>query len=89
MSLTAGSSVISYDIISTLGAGGMGEAYRARDTTLGREVAVKVVLEAFLLDRERLVRFEREAKSLAALNHPHIAFRRIRTVPRVCAAVPR
>ena len=62
-----------YEVVATLGAGGMGEVYRARDTKLGREVAIKVVLEAFLADRDRLLRFEREAKLLAALNHPNIA----------------
>src|SRR5687767_10309430 len=51
----------------------MGEVYRARDTRLGRDVAVKVVLEAFVADRDRLARFEREARSLAALNHPNVA----------------
>ena len=56
-----------------LGAGGMGEVYRARDTKLGREVALKVVPEAFALDADRVARFEREAKVLASLNHPHIA----------------
>jgi Tol biopolymer transport system component/aminoglycoside phosphotransferase (APT) family kinase protein len=62
----------SYTILSLLGAGGMGEVYRARDTRLGREVAVKVVPDAFLSDPDRLARFEREARVLATLNHPHI-----------------
>jgi Tol biopolymer transport system component len=62
-----------YEILAKLGEGGMGEVYRARDTKLGRDVAIKVVLDAFVADRERLMRFEREAKVLAALNHPHIA----------------
>ena len=62
----------SYDIQSLLGAGGMGEVYRARDLKLRREVAIKVLPAAFVTDRERLARFEREARLLAALNHPHI-----------------
>jgi Tol biopolymer transport system component/tRNA A-37 threonylcarbamoyl transferase component Bud32 len=62
-----------YEILAKLGEGGMGEVYRARDTKLGRDVAIKVVLDAFVADRERLMRFEREAKVLAALNHPRIA----------------
>ena len=63
----------SYEVIEKLGEGGMGSVYRARDTRLGRNVAIKVVLEAFLADRDRLARFEREARVLAALNHPNIA----------------
>ena len=62
-----------YSVLAKLGEGGMGEVYRARDTRLGREVALKFVLEAFVGDRERLARFEREARALAALNHPGIA----------------
>jgi serine/threonine protein kinase len=61
-----------YEILSLLGAGGMGAVYRARDTQLGRDVAIKVLPAAFVTDRERLARFEREARLLAALNHPHI-----------------
>ena len=61
-----------YEILSLLGKGGMGEVYRARDTKLGRDVAIKVVADAFLSDPERLARFEREARVLATLNHPHI-----------------
>jgi Tol biopolymer transport system component len=68
----AGRQIGSYTILSLLGAGGMGEVYRARDTKLGREVAFKVVADAFLGDAERLARFEREARVLATLNHPHI-----------------
>jgi len=62
-----------YQIVGALGAGGMGEVYRARDTKLGREVALKVLPEAFAADAERMARFEREAKVLASLNHPNIA----------------
>src|SRR5215472_18862598 len=62
-----------YEIVAAIGAGGMGEVYRARDTKLGREVAIKVLPDAVAQDPERLVRFEREAKVLAALNHPNIA----------------
>jgi tetratricopeptide (TPR) repeat protein len=62
-----------YEVVALLGAGGMGEVYRARDTRLGREVALKVLPEAFASDRERVNRFQREAQLLAALNHPHIA----------------
>ena len=62
-----------YEIISPLGAGGMGEVFRALDTRLGRDVAIKVLPEAFAADADRLARFQREAKLLASLNHPHIA----------------
>jgi eukaryotic-like serine/threonine-protein kinase len=61
-----------YQVLSLLGRGGMGEVYRARDGKLGRDVAVKVLPSIFLTDRERLARFESEARMLAALNHPHI-----------------
>jgi eukaryotic-like serine/threonine-protein kinase len=73
MPLSAGTHVGSYEILSALGAGGMGEVYRARDTRLDRDVAVKIVPELFAADPDRLMRFEREAKTLAALNHPGIA----------------
>jgi serine/threonine protein kinase len=63
----------SYQIERLLGAGGMGEVYLARETKLGRRVAVKVLPEAFVLDPERVARFDREAKLLASLNHPNIA----------------
>ncbi len=62
-----------YEILEEIGAGGMGVVYRARDTRLDREVAVKALPEGLAQDAERLARFEREAKLLASLNHPHIA----------------
>ena len=62
-----------YEIVAPLGVGGMGEVWRARDTRLGRDVAIKALPEAFAQDPERLVRFEREAKLLASLSHPNIA----------------
>ena len=73
MTLAAGTRLGPYEIVSPLGAGGMGEVYRATDTKLGREVAIKVLPDSFAQDPERLARFEREAKVLASLNHPHIA----------------
>ena len=73
MPVTSGSRFGSYDIHSLLGAGGMGEVYRAHDSKLGRAVAIKLLPEAWASDRERLARFEREARVLASLNHPHIA----------------
>ncbi|MGQ0736396.1 MAG: protein kinase domain-containing protein [Acidobacteriota bacterium] len=71
--MTPGSRLGSYEVIAAIGAGGMGEVYRARDTKLGREVALKTLPEAFASDAERLARFEREARTLASLNHPNIA----------------
>ena len=71
--MTPGTRIGSYEIVSPLGAGGMGEVYRARDTKLGRDVAIKVLPEALGADPERLSRFEREARVLASLNHPGIA----------------
>lgn len=72
MPLTAGSRLGPYEVIEPIGAGGMGEVYRARDVRLGREVAVKVLPADVSRDRERLIRFEREARSASALNHPNI-----------------
>ena len=73
MSLKPGTRLGPYDVISTIGAGGMGEVYKALDTRLRREVALKVLPETFALDPDRLARFTREAQVLASLNHPHIA----------------
>ena len=71
--MKTGTRVGSYEITGSLGAGGMGEVYRARDTRLNRDVAIKVLPDLFASDVERLSRFEREAQVLASLNHPHIA----------------
>jgi len=73
MPLVSGSKLGPYEIVSPLGAGGMGEVYRARDKRLGRDVALKVVPDAFASDAQRMARFEREAKVLASLSHPNIA----------------
>ena len=73
MPLISGARLGAYEVIGALGAGGMGEVYRARDTQLNRDVAIKVLPEVFALDQERLARFTREAQTLAALNHPNIA----------------
>src|SRR5262245_44966657 len=73
MALSAGTRFGSFEILSLLGAGGMGEVYRARDSKLNRDVALKVLPDAFAADPERLSRFRREAQMLAALNHPNIA----------------
>src|SRR5262245_56323453 len=72
MPLAAGVRFGPFEIVSALGAGGMGEVYRARDTKLNRDVALKVLPDSFALDVERLARFKREAHVLASLNHPHI-----------------
>ena len=73
MPLCAGDKLGPYEILAPLGAGGMGEVYRAKDTRLKREVAVKVLPEAFARDSGRIARSQREAEVLAALNHPNIA----------------
>src|SRR5216684_8376042 len=72
MALTSGTKLGPYEIVAPLGAGGMGEVYRARDTKLGREVALKLLPPSFAADADRVARFEREARLLASLNHPHI-----------------
>src|SRR5262245_34809239 len=73
MALTTGERVGSYEIVSPLGSGGMGDVYHARDTQLDRDVAIKVLPDLFAADPERLARFEREARVLAQLSHPNIA----------------
>ncbi len=73
MTIAAGTRLGSYEVVAQIGAGGMGEVYRAHDTRLARDVAIKVLPEAFAHDADRLSRFQREAKMLAALNHPNIA----------------
>src|SRR5450755_2606493 len=73
MPLSVGDKLGHYEVLSLLGQGGMGEVYRARDTKLKRDVAIKVLPETVARDRERLARFQREAEVLASLNHPNIA----------------
>src|SRR6516165_2956734 len=73
LSLGSGTRLGPYEVIAQIGAGGMGEVYRARDIKLNRDVALKVLPEAFAADADRLARFKREAQVLASLNHPHIA----------------
>ena len=72
MALQAGTSLGAYRILGPLGAGGMGEVYRATDTRLNRDVAIKVLPASFATDTERLLRFEQEARATSALNHPNI-----------------
>ncbi len=72
MALSEGTKIGPYEVIGLIGEGGMGEVWQARDTKLDRDVALKVLPEAFTSDPERLARFEREAKVLASLNHPNI-----------------
>src|SRR2546425_8770996 len=71
--MTPGTAIAHYKITSKLGEGGMGAVYRATDTKLGRDVAIKVLPDAFAADPDRMARFEREARVLATLNHPNIA----------------
>ena len=73
VSLSPGTRVGPYEVVSAIGAGGMGEVYRARDTRLHRDVALKILPDVFALDPDRLARLEREAQVLAALNHPNVA----------------
>jgi serine/threonine protein kinase len=72
MSLVPGTRLAAYEIVSLLGAGGMGEVYRARDPRLGRDVAIKILPALVASDPDRLARFELEARATAALNHPNI-----------------
>ena len=72
MALSEGTTLGPYAVVGLIGQGGMGEVYQARDTKLDRDVALKVLPEAFTSDPDRLARFEREAKVLASLNHPNI-----------------
>ena len=71
--LPTGQRIGAYEIVASLGAGGMGEVYRARDTRLNRDVAIKILPRAYTADSDRITRFDREAKTLASLNHPNIA----------------
>ena len=73
MALTVGSRLGHYDVTALIGEGGMGQVYRATDTQLGRDVALKILPDAFAADPDRLARFQREAQVLASLNHPNIA----------------
>ena len=73
MPLAPGVRLGAYEVIALLGAGGMGEVYRARDTELNRDVAIKILPAAFTADADRVARFQREAQVLASLNHPNIA----------------
>src|SRR5258708_456617 len=73
MSMAPGTRLGPYEVIEPIGAGGMGEVYRAKDTKLKREVALKVLPDSFAGDPERMARFQREARLLASLNHPNIA----------------
>src|SRR5262249_23649983 len=73
MTINSGTRLSHYEILSPIGVGGMGEVYRARDSKLNRDVAIKVLPEIFAQDSDRLARFQREAQVLASLNHPNIA----------------
>src|ERR1700676_4903748 len=72
MPLAPGTKLGPYEILAPIGAGGMGEVYRAKDTRLGRDVALKILPESFAREPDRLRRFEQEARAVAALNHPNI-----------------
>ncbi len=84
MALAAGTRLGAYEILGLLGAGGMGEVYRGRDNSLNRDVALKVLPDAFATDPDRVARFQREAKTLASVNHPNIGGAR-GTLTRVIA----
>ncbi len=73
LALTASTRLGPYEVTAQIGEGGMGQVYRATDTKLNRDVAIKILPEAFAHDADRLARFQREAKTLASLNHPNIA----------------
>ena len=73
LALTPGTRLGAFEVTALVGVGGMGQVYRATDTTLGRQVAIKILPDTFASDPERVARFEREAKTLASLNHPNIA----------------
>jgi serine/threonine protein kinase len=90
MALAAGTILGQYEIRSPLGAGGMGEVYRAHDTRLDREVAIKVLPGSLTSDPDRLRRFEQEARAAAALNHPNIlAVYQMATLPRIIDGTPK
>src|SRR3982074_1360113 len=72
MQINPGAKLGPYEIVAPIGAGGMGEVWRARDTRIGRDVAIKILPPAFALDRDRLRRFEQEARSAGTLNHPNL-----------------
>src|ERR1700737_4511174 len=72
MTLISGTKLAPYEIVALLGGGGVGEVYKARDTRLARDVALKILPESFARDKDRLDRFEHEARAVAALNHPNI-----------------
>ena len=91
MSLASGTRISIYEIVAPIGAGGMGEVYRARDTRLNRDVALKVLPDTFAADPDRVTRFRREAQLLATLNHAHIAqiYGLEEIAPRSEQAIPR